>query len=530
MSIKIAPEKLREWILDDKELALIDVREEGQFSTDGHLLFAVCLPLSHLELKIFSLVPRKSVRVVLCDGDNGFSEIAAKRLLSWGYNDVSILDGGAEGWLKAGNVLFRGVNVPSKAFGEFVEHDSGTPSISPENLKSMIDSGDDILVLDSRPFSEFKRMNIPTAVNCPGVELPYRIYDFIKRPETTVVVNCAGRTRSIIGAQSLINVGVKNKVVALQNGTMGWSLAGYDLEHGADRSISEKNDNERTNMQGIVKSLVERFGISKTKIEEIDSWNASDQSHSLFLLDVRTYEEYLSGHILGSVHAPGGQLVQAIDRWVGVQGARLVLIDDTGLRATMTASWLIQMGWKDVHVLANVDEVKGLKIGHPSKKFVPPKEKVQSISLIDAKRAMKHGAVFLDFSTSLEYKAGHIEGSFWVVRSRLAEALSKFRHKGVIICTSPDGHLATYSASDLSAILNRTVLFLEGGTEAWIEAGFPIASGFENLTTENNDIQYKAYDYDKDIEFHMREYISWEVGLFDLVKKDGTAQFRHFSE
>ena len=37
--------------------------------------------------------------------------------------------------------------------------------------------------------------------------------------------------------------------------------------------------------------------------------------------------------------------MQAIDRWVGTRGARLVLIDDTGTRAMMTAHWLTQMGW-----------------------------------------------------------------------------------------------------------------------------------------------------------------------------------------
>ena len=139
-------------------------------------------------------------------------------------------------------------------------------------------------------------------------------------------------------------------------------------------------------------------------------------------------------------------------------------------------------------------------------------------------------AVFLDFSTSLEYKTGHISGAFWAVRSRLADALPQLPDVGVIICTSPDGNLARCAASNLSTILDCTVLFLEGGTEAWEDSGFPISSGFENLTTENNDIQYKAHDYDENIEYHMKEYIDWEIGLVDLVEKDGTAQFRYFPE
>src|SRR3974390_396022 len=78
-------------------------------------------------------------------------------------------------------------------------------------------------------------MNIPGSVSVPGAELVLRAGRVAPDPETTIIVNCAGRTRSIIGTQSLINAGIANKVVALRNGTIGWTLAGKDLEYGADR-------------------------------------------------------------------------------------------------------------------------------------------------------------------------------------------------------------------------------------------------------------------------------------------------------
>ena len=131
--------------------------------------------------------------------------------------------------------LFSGVNVPSKAFGEFVEHESGTPSISAQELNALMQSGTDMVVLDSRPYDEYSRVSIPTGVNVPGAELVLRVHDIAPKPETLVVVNCAGRTRSIIGAQSLINAGVPNRVVALRNGTMGWNLAGFTPDSGKDR-------------------------------------------------------------------------------------------------------------------------------------------------------------------------------------------------------------------------------------------------------------------------------------------------------
>ena len=111
----------------------IDVREELTFS-QRHLLWARNVPLSRLELRFARLVPRHATRIVLVDDGDGLAR--ARRRACWrsaGYTDLSILDGGVTGWEKAGFELFSGVNVPSKAFGEHVEHDSGTPTSRPTN-------------------------------------------------------------------------------------------------------------------------------------------------------------------------------------------------------------------------------------------------------------------------------------------------------------------------------------------------------------------------------------------------------------
>src|SRR5215213_10071035 len=231
---RIGAAALRAMLLDGEELALLDVREERIFS-ERHLLFARSVPLSRLEVRMAWLVPRRATRIVLVDDADGLAERAAKVLTAAGYSDLHILDGGNAAWAAAGYELFSGVNVPSKAFGEFVEHESGTPSISADELHALMQAGTDMVVLDSRPFDEFFRVSIPTGVNVPGAELVLRVHDVAPSPDTLVVVNCAGRTRSIIGAQSLINAGVPNKVVALRNGTMGWSLAGLAPDSGKDR-------------------------------------------------------------------------------------------------------------------------------------------------------------------------------------------------------------------------------------------------------------------------------------------------------
>ena len=234
MTATISPAQLRGMFGDGGELALVDVREELVFS-QNHLLLARSVPLSRFELKFAALVPRRATRIVLCDDNDGLAERAAAILLRNGYTDVGILAGGIDAWAAAGFELFSGVNVPSKAFGEYIEHANGTPNIAAAELEKLIREGADLVVLDSRPFDEYERVSIPTATNVPGAELVLRAREIAPSPNTLVVVNCAGRTRSIIGAQSLINAGLPNKIVALRNGTMGWSLAGFTCDKGKSR-------------------------------------------------------------------------------------------------------------------------------------------------------------------------------------------------------------------------------------------------------------------------------------------------------
>ena len=189
---------LKAMLVDGQELAIVDLREELIFS-QGHLLFARSVPLSRLELKFARLVPRRGTRIVLCDDADGLVERAADILARAGYTNLHTLDGGVAAWAEGGFELFSGVNVPSKAFGEFIEHASATPSIDAAELERLMRERSDIVVLDSRPFDEYQRVSIPTAVNVPGAELVLRVRDLAPSPQTTVVVNCAGRTRSIIG-------------------------------------------------------------------------------------------------------------------------------------------------------------------------------------------------------------------------------------------------------------------------------------------------------------------------------------------
>jgi len=511
----------------EDEIALLDAREELSFG-QAHILYASCMPLSRLELRARAMVPRVATRIVVCDAGEGLAERAAHRLLHFGYENVSVLDGGIDAWRDAGLEIFSGVNVPSKAFGEFVELEYDTPSVSADELKEMMDKGEDMVVLDSRPMVEYHARNIPSGICVPGAELAYRVHDIAPSADTLVVVNCAGRTRSIIGAQSLINAGIGNRVVALRNGTMGWHLAGHTLEHGMKREARESSSRGLAAALEAAARVAARFAVRYIDHETLAQWRAEQNKRSLYVFDVRHPDEYESGHLPGSRSAPGGQLVQETDHFVATLRSRIVLVDDTGVRATMTASWLNQMGWPEVAVLEGALDGVELEKGPEAVDVLgldalSPDE--IGVEALDA--ALGEASVsVIDLGFSRAYRAGHIPGAWFMTRARLAQCIPAVPKRGRLVLTSSDGVLARIAASEVAALTDEAVQVLTGGTSAWIAAGKQVTTGAEHLADVANDVWLRPYEKDWGVEDSMREYLTWEVGLVEQLERDGTARFQ----
>jgi rhodanese-related sulfurtransferase len=520
ISRPITPAAVKAMLGDGAELALIDVREELTFS-QNHLLWARSVPLSRLELRFARLVPRKTTRIVLCDDGDGLVERAAEILNRAGYSDLSYLDGGVAAWEKAGFVTFSGVHVPSKAFGEFIEHSSGTPSVSAGELDALMRAGTDMVVLDSRPFDEYSRISIPTGINVPGAELVLRVHDIAPSPGTLVVVNCAGRTRSIIGAQSLINAGVPNKVVALRNGTMGWHLAGFNCATGKSDRAPQYSSTGLALAKSAAENVARKFSVERIDRATLERWR-SDATRTTYVFDVRDPAEYRAGHLPGAVSAPGGQLVQATDTYAGTLGARIVLCDDAEVRALMTAAWLKQMGWKDVYVLPEAGQKPEQEIGEPQSTVLgtPAVD-----AAIDASKILEIDNVsVIDLSTSPHYRRGHIPGSWFAIRSRLGRALPKIPPRDAVILTSEDGVLASLAVEEARALTEAPVHWLKGGNAAWAAVGFPLSTAGK-MADEALDVWLKPYERPNDNEAAMNAYLSWEVDLLERIKRDGTTHF-----
>ncbi|TGE01283.1 rhodanese-like domain-containing protein [Methylobacterium nonmethylotrophicum] len=517
MTRTITARDLRARWAEGREIALLDVREEGPFA-EAHPLFALSVPVSEVETAVPALLPRLAAPVVIYDAGEGFAARAAARIAALGYRDVAILEGGLAAYARVGEV-YRDVNVPSKAFGELVEAIRHTPSLPAAEIRRILDEEQDVVVVDARRFEEFSTMSIPGGRSLPGGELVYRIREAAPSPDTLVVVNCAGRTRSIIGTQSLVNAGLPNRVVALRNGTIGWTLEGLPLATRRTERVAPPSAETRAWARERAGAWAAHVGVPVIGAEDLARFRAEADARTLYTLDVRDPAEYALGHPAGFASAPGGQLVQATDEWLGVRGARVVLFDDDGVRARMAASWLLQMGW-DVFVLAEDAALpETVPVPEPARATCPTEPALTPDGL-----AARTDATVVDLARSPAYRRGHVPGAWYASGPALARDLAALPGDGPVVLTSPDGRVAAANLAEARAATGRPVLLLAGGTRAWTESGRPLETEGRFLS-EPIDVYKRPYEGTDNARAAMQGYIDWELQLVAQLASDGIARF-----
>ncbi|MDZ3991216.1 cystathionine beta-lyase [Pseudomonas sp. Teo4] len=508
MSASITPAHLHDWLFDGQEIALFDVREHGQYG-EAHLFHAVNLPYSRLEIDAPRLAPNPAVRMVVYDLEGGeLGRRAARRLEALGYRSVYWLEGGSLAWQAAGHELFAGVHLPSKAFGELVEHACHTPRISAGQLAEWQREGKPLVLLDGRPLEEFAKMSIPGATCCPNGELGYRLEDLVSDPHTPVVVNCAGRTRSIIGAQTLINLGIDNPVYALENGTQGWYLVDLPLDHGSQRHYPAHGGQALAQQRERARQLARQAGVQWASAASVRSW-AEAGERSLFLCDVRTPEEFARGSLSGAQHAPGGQLVQGTDLYIGVRKGRVVLFDDDGVRAPIAASWLRQMG-HEAYVLEG-----GLSSG-----LALPSPVAPAVSLVEAGAEELDGALLIDLRPSTAYRKRHLQGARWSIRPRLADHVQGETRKLVFIADEPK--VAQLALGELPASQQSSArLFPKALLDDWPQ----VENDLSLADADCIDFLFFVHDRHAGNKDAARQYLAWETGLIAQMSPAQIASF-----
>jgi rhodanese-related sulfurtransferase len=249
---------------------------------------------------------------------------------------------------------------------------------------------------------------------------------------------------------------------------------------------------------------------------ELQTLLAGRSERAVYLLDVRTREEYGAGHIAGAVWSPGGQAVQATDEYVAVRAGTIVLACDGFARATLTAGWLTRMGFPDVAVLSGglpawTEAGGAVETGHPSP--VPFGYEAARAAVPAVKPGEVGDALVLDVDTSDAYARGHVPGATWICRSRLETrigAVARDRARPIVV-TCGDGRGSTLAAATLRG-LGYDARVLEGGTHAWEAAGRPLESGPTNLGDTADDVVRRPHDHGRPA---MEAYLAWEEALDD---------------
>lgn len=500
--------------------AVFDVRERGEFN-EGQIPNCTSLPRSQIEFRIAALVPNRGIFIVVYDEGGERATLAAQTLAECGYHSVSVLDGGLDAWRSQGRPIVAGVNVPSKAFGERVQHERRIPEIAPEELQHLKKSAADLLILDMRTPEEYARFCIPGGHNVPGGDVVLWAAELRRKPGRTVVVNCAGRTRGIIGAAGLRRLGLNN-VRALRNGTMGWVLAGFDLESKPNRKSLVASAASRQNGRALALRLAAEEGIPDISAADLKGAVEKTDEGVPYLVDVRSESEFESGHLPGSLNVPGGQAVQRADDFIAVRNAKIIFISNQSARAVMAAYWYRQMGFSEVAVLRN-----GLagwrRDGGP---IATGAEKNETLGLAQARRSARcvtaaaavellkdSSLVVLDVGSSVEFEGAHLPGAKWISRGWLELKLSSHvpdRARPILV-SCPDGAQSVFAARALATCGYQNVYVLDGGVRAWATAGFPVESGFTACFVEANDVVLSPSI--KGNKEEMRRYLEWEETL-----------------
>ncbi|MBI3969377.1 MAG: sulfurtransferase [Chloroflexi bacterium] len=531
----ISVEELKRLRESGERHALFDVRERGEYNRK-QLPNATPLPRGLLELRAPVLMPVRDIpAVVLCD-DGRRSALAAETLAAMGYRDVRVVTGGLDAWEAAGYPIQEGVGVPGKDYGEMISVVKAIPQITPEELVERQRADEKFVIMDSRTVDEYRRAHLPGAYSVPGGELPATVGDLVPDDQMTIVVNCAGRTRSILGADILMRLGLPNRIYAFKNGTMAWDMAGFELERGEGRGRPTPSAQGRERAERFAAQIAEREGLPATSVAELQRLPRSGELY--YVVDVRLPEEYERGHIPGAVSAPGGQLVLTSEDTIAVPDATIVLTCDARARATVGALLYKEMGFPNVSFLDGgtaawvaaglpletgrpLPEIAGLDAARAQTRTLQPAE-------LKAKLDGGAGVAIVDVRGSGDYALGHVAGSSWIPRGRLelrvGEVVPDRSTPVVTVCDS--GIRSTLAAGTLRAHGYEDVAVLDGGIDAWRAAGLPLEEGLRgaDVTIDHAKGDIESFRRAGVLERNrqdMEYYLSWEEALGHKYESSG---------
>lgn len=512
MATMISAQALTRLMESDTLYAVLDVRDWGEF-TLGQIPETLSLPRGHLEKYISVLVPKKDIHVILYCDTGERSALAAATLELLGYTNVSVLKGGLLSWKTAGYATIHGWSLRGKEYGERLQVEEDIPEMTAKALHTRLAQGEKLYILDTRTEPEFLNSHLPGAYSTPGGQLPVTVTDIVQERSIPIVTNCAGRTRSLLGAHLLRRMGFP-QVYALKGGTGAWRIAGYgnELQTGPGGAPPPVSVVGHTACAQFAERVASEDNIPFIAPRELKA--RQDRGELLYLLDVRQLDEYRAGHIPGARFCPGTQAALLVECFVGVKNATIVTMCDARARGILAASLLHAMGYPRVSVLdggttAWTATGFALETGEPHEvdygqpgwltrllPGLPTGVETQALPIpgltdaraqtrflapeaLQARLATGERIVLFDLRSAGDFATAHIPGARWLSRGRLdlrieQEAPDK---TATVILYCRKGNESMLSAPTLQTLGYHGVSILEGGFEAWKGAGLPTEQG-----------------------------------------------------
>lgn len=477
--------------------ACLDVRERGEFAL-RQIEGVTPLPRGTIEYRVESMVPSQLVPIVVCCDDGRRSELAAVTLSGMGYAKLSVLDGGLGAWRVAGLPTISGWGLRGKEYAEHVAADRGVPQMSADELIGRRRRDDRVVVLDVRTDEEYRRGHVPDAYHIPGGQLLLELPALPESRDRTIVVSCAGRTRGILGAHTLRMAGVAN-VYALENGAMGWRLAGYELESGSGRGHPRPAKAPPDWAEEATTRLAQQAQIRSMTVDNLEALRAGGEA--FYAVDIRLPEEFLSGHVPGSISIPGGQFALQHENYLAVRRAPIVLIADDPIRPVWAAVLCQDLGFPNVCVLEGgigawaaagyaldcsrePTQIFGLD---EARRQAAPLGAGQLAELLGQDAAMR----VVDVRGSGEFGTGHIPRARWLARGKLELGIGAVapERSTPVVTVCDNGIRSTLAAATLRALGYPDARYLEGGIAAWRAEGRPMADGLEGADVTREEAQ-----------------------------------------
>lgn len=514
----IDADQLRDELAHGSNFAFIDVNERGEYIV-GHIPSAVNIERGTFDDRLSTLVPGKDTQLLLTCADGRRSTSAARVASQLGYTKIAVLSGGNAGWIAAGHELEFGDNTFGKRYGEQVLAQSGVELVSPEELDSLQQAGD-VVIFDVRMEHEYlDEGHLQGAINTPGAHVAPYVFALRENAESdfTVVLNCAGRTRSIIAAEKLMQLGVEN-VVALRNGTMAWLLADRELNvgHTATRSI-DVSAQAQTSLREAVQQLAATEGVPSISVADLH--RSLDERQPIFVLDVRSREEAEQNILPGAQWCPEGQLTNFLDNFVAVRDATIVCYSNNQTRAILSARTLRGMGCPNAVWLEGGFDA-WVAAGNPATQLpaAPEWDDPSFIEVESLGEELPHEVV--DIRRMSAFMSGHIPGSVYIPHGLLEfDAPARITAGAPVLVISDDPRQARRAIATVSNLGFKSVHALSGGISAWEESGRETATGMGD-----NTIDLIAAREEADLVGHgplelrrdradMERYLRWEIEL-----------------